>query len=331
MAGSHPLAGTYLLEDLAEAMVRLTPRASQMVAEATRLDAPEAAAIEVVGRSEWVERNLAAFTHMLAPAERRIAERLRGPTANVASALAHQVVVAETGLLLGFLSRRVLGQYELVLPSGDRGDSVTYVGINLIDMERRHQFQPSQFRMWVALHEMTHRAQFVGIPWMADHFLGLVERLVSQSVPEPGRLSRIVGDILEARAEDREIIDERGLLGLLASPEQRQTLDQVQALMSLLEGHGHVVMDRIGADLFGGHARMARILKARRADRRSQLLYRLSGLEMKMRQYEQGEAFVLEIERRAGWGALDAAWSDPEALPGLAEIEDPTRWLSRVA
>lgn len=331
MAGSHPLDGTYLLEDLAQAMDRLTPRASQLVAEATRLDAPEAAAIEVVGRSEWVERNLAAFTHMLAPAERRIAERLHGPTANVTSALAHQVVVAETGLLLGFLSRRVLGQYELVLPSGNRGDSVTYVGINLIDMERRHQFQPSQFRMWVALHEMTHRAQFVGIPWMADHFLGLVERLVSQAVPEPGRLSRIVGDILEARSEDREIIDERGLLGLLASPEQRQTLDQVQALMSLLEGHGHVVMDRIGAALLGGHARMARILKARRADRRSQLLYRLSGLEMKMRQYEQGEAFVLEVERQAGWEALDAAWSGPEALPGLAEIEEPSRWLSRVA
>lgn len=165
---------------------------------------------------------------------------------------------------------------------------------------------------------------------MADHFLGLVERLVSQAVPEPGRLSRILKTVMDARAEDRPIIDESGLLGLLASPEQRETLDEVQALMSLLEGHGHVVMDRIGSQILRGHARMSRVLRARRSDPRYQLLYRLTGLEMKMRQYEVGEAFILEVERRAGWEALDAAWSSAEALPTLGEIEDPGRWLSRV-
>jgi coenzyme F420 biosynthesis associated uncharacterized protein len=218
-----------------------------------------------------------------------------------------------------------------VLPTGDRGDTVAYVGINLIDLERRHQFRPSEFRLWVALHEMTHRAQFVGVPWMGDHFLSLVQTLISQAVPEPGRLARVVGEILDARAEERPIIDERGLVGLFASPEQRQTLDEVQALMSLLEGHGHVVMDRIGSEIFRGHARMARILKARRSDPRTQLLFRLTGLEMKMRQYEQGEAFVLAVERQAGWEALDRVWSGPDALPTLDEITDPASWLRRVA
>ena len=334
VAGSHPLAGTYVVDHLAAEMVDATARASVMVAEATRLETPAAAEVNVVDRAEWVDRNLAAFSHMLEPAERRIAERLEaagGALGSATAALARQIVSAETGLLLGFLSRRVLGQYELVLPTGDRGDSVAYVGVNLIDLERRNQFRPSEFRLWVALHEMTHRAQFVGVEWMASYFLSLVEKLVSQAVPEPGRLARIAKELLDARADDRPLVDETGLLGLFASPQQRETLDQVQALMSLLEGHGHVVMDRIGAGLFRGHARMSRLLKARRSDPRTQLLFRLTGLEMKMRQYEMGEAFILEVERRAGWEALDAAWSSPDALPTLEEIADPPRWLSRVA
>jgi len=332
VAGSHPLDGTYVLDRLVTEISDATTRASDLVSESTRLPSPAGAEVEVVGRSEWVERNIASFGHLLEPAERRIAERLEssGRLGAATASVAHQVVTAETGLLLGFLSRRVLGQYELVLPTGDRGDTVAYVGVNLLDLERRHHFLPSEFRLWVALHEMTHRAQFVGVGWMADHFLGLVERLVSQAVPEPGRLARIAKSVLDARAEDRPVIDESGLIGLFASPEQRETLDEVQALMSLLEGHGHVVMDRIGAELMRGHGRMSRVLKARRSDPKTQLLYRLTGLEMKMRQYEMGEAFILEVERQAGWESLDVVWSAPEALPTLGEIEDPARWLSRV-
>ena len=333
VAGTHPLEGTYVVDRLVSELEDATVRASELVAESTRLPAPAAATVEVVSRVEWVNRNVAAFGHLLEPMERRIAERLQasGRLGSTTANAAHRVVSAESSLVLGLLSRRVLGQYELVLPTGARGDSVSYVGLNLIDMERRHQFRPSEFRLWVALHEMTHRAQFVGVSWMADHFLSLVRTLVSQAVPEEGRLARIVSELMDARSEDRPLIDERGLVGLLATPEQRETLDEVQALMSLLEGHGHVVMDRIGADILRGHARMSRVLKARRSDPRTQMLYRLTGLEMKMRQYERGEAFILEVERLAGWEALDRAWSGPDALPTLDEIEEPSAWLRRVA
>ena len=332
VAGTHPLEGTYVLDRLVTEIEEATVEASRLVTESTRLPAPAAADVEVVSRLQWVERNVAAFGHLLEPMERRIAERLEasGRLGSATASAAHQVVSAESSLLLGVLSRRVLGQYELVLPTGDRGDTVAYVGVNLVDMERRHQFRPSEFRLWVALHEMTHRAQFVGVPWMAEHFLSLVRKLVSQALPEENRLWRIVGELMDARSEDRPIIDERGLVGLLATPDQRETLDEVQALMSVLEGHGHVVMDRIGADILRGHERMSRVLRARRSDPRTQLLYRLTGLEMKMRQYERGEAFILEVERRAGWEALDVAWTHPDALPTLAEIEDPELWLRRV-
>lgn len=333
VAGTHPLEHTYLSDQLVEDMEDATARASEMVAQATRLPAPASPIVEVVSRVDWVARNLASFGHLLEPAERRIAEKLEssGRIGATTAALAHQIVSAETGLLLGFLSKRVLGQYELVMPTGDRGDTVAYVGANLIDMERRHQFRPSEFRLWVALHEMTHRSQFVGVSWMADHFLDLVKTLVSQAVPEPGRLARVVGEVMDARSDDRPIIDERGLMGLFASPEQRETLDEVQALMSLLEGHGHVVMDRIGAEVLRGHSRMSKTLKARRSDPRTQMLFRLTGLEMKMRQYENGEAFILAIEREAGWDALDPVWLEPAALPTLDEISNPEQWLRRVA
>lgn len=333
VAGTHPLADTYLADQMAEELAAATALASTLVAGATRLPVPPAGEAVVVSRVEWVERNLAVLAHLLAPAEERIAERLRqsGRAGRGSAAVARRLVAAQSGLLLGVLSKRVLGQYELVLPTGDRGDTVSYVGANLLMLERRHHFRPAEFRLWVALHEMTHRAQFVGVPWLGDHFLGLVRRLVDQARPEPGRLARIAGEMAAARSGDEPVLGEGGLMTLLASPEQRHTLTEVQALMSLLEGHGHVVMDRIGADRLAGHARMARVLKGRRRDPRSQLLFRITGLEMKMRQYEEGERFVLAVERRAGWEALDAAWSEPQALPTSDEITRPDKWLDRVA
>jgi coenzyme F420 biosynthesis associated uncharacterized protein len=239
----------------------------------------------------------------------------------------------EVGALVGVLSRRVLGQYELVLPGGgeEYGDTVMFVGANVLMMERQHEFRPAEFRFWVALHECTHRLQFVGVPWLRRHFMGLVEELVEVSVPEEARMRRLTGQMREAAREGRPLLDESGLLGLLATPDQRRLIDRVQALMSLLEGHGHVVMDRIGGRLLVTQDRMSRILKMRRKDPRMAAFLRITGLEMKMRQYEMGERFIHTVERHAGFEALDRVWRGPEHLPTLDEIKDPQRWLERVA
>jgi coenzyme F420 biosynthesis associated uncharacterized protein len=332
VAGDYPLAGSYLGDELAERMPEIVAAASRAVDTETGLPQPGMPAVAVVGRRAWVERNVAGFTHLLEPAERRLAERFEAVGSDeVAHALARRLVAAEAGALLGFLARRVLGQYELVLPTGAEGDSIAFVGANILQLERTHQLRPPDFRLWIALHEAAHRAQFVGVPWMRGYFQGLVEEMVAAAVPEDGRIGRLVAEALAARRAGRPLVDERGLLGLFATPTQRRTLDRVQALMSLLEGHGHAVMDRIGERTIVSCGRMSSLLKARRADPRTRAFFRLTGLEMKVRQYEEGERFVLEVEREAGWGALSAAWSGPASLPTLEEIGAPRSWLARVA
>ena len=326
-AGSYPLEGTYHEERLARQVPGLVERAGEMVAEETGLDGAGHPEVAVVGRRRWVENNVASFGTLLAPAEERLAKQ-----DGIGAKIAGRVMGAEIGAVLGFLARRVLGQYELVLPSPDRefGDTVLFVGPNILSLERQQQFRPSEFRFWVALHECTHRLQFVGIPWMRGYFLGLVEDLVAKTKPEPGRLARLTGEVREAAADGRPVVDEAGIFGLFASPEQRQVIDRVQALMSLLEGHGHVIMDRIGARELVTQKRMSAVLKARRRDARTAMLMRLIGLEMKLRQYELGARFITTVERRAGWHALDAAWIGPEFLPTLDEINEPERWLARI-
>ncbi|MEX1038672.1 MAG: zinc-dependent metalloprotease [Acidimicrobiia bacterium] len=327
IAGQYPLAGTYHISALQNDMARITPIVSELVADGTGLALTGDPTTSVIDRTEWVERNLASFKHLVEPATRKLAEsRDALQMANV-----DKLVDRESSALLGILSRRVLGQYELVLPTGEDGDSVIYVGPNLLQMERAHQFRPSEFRFWVALHELTHRAQFTGVPWLRDYFRGLVEELVEASGPEPGRFGAVVSEVIERRRKGEPLIDERGVFGLVATPVQTEIVDRVQALMTVLEGHGHVVMDRIGADNLKSQARMSRVLKNRRRDKRTAAFFRITGLEMKVNQYAKGEKFIKTVEREAGWHTVDLAFRGAGSLPTLDEIEDPILWLNRVA
>lgn len=327
MAGRYPLEGTYHETRLARQAPEMVRRASQMVEAETGLVAPGQPAVAVVSRTEWVRNNLASFSLLLEPIEQRLDE-----SKTLAPGLAQRFMSAELGAVLGLLSRRVLGQYELVLPTGDQdqGDTVFLVGANILQLERQNEFRPDEFRFWVALHECTHRLQFQGVPWMRDYFLGLVEELVASTRPEPGRMTRVSQQLREAAARGEPMVDETGLFGLFATPEQRSVIERVQALMSLLEGHGHVVMDRIGERELVTQDRMSKIIKQRRQDPRTQMFMRLVGLEMKMRQYDDGARFIDAVERHAGWSALDRAWQSPDQLPTLEEIRDARLWLERV-
>jgi len=251
------------------------------------------------------------------------------------SGLSQKVAGVEMGAMLGWMSTRVLGQYDLLVIEDDRPDEqdiVYYVAPNVLSLERRYAFPPQEFRLWLALHEVTHRAQFTGVPWMREHFLGLVEQTMDSVNPDPKRVIEAAQRFLEARRAGDDPLAQGGLMALFASEEQLAVINEVAGLMSLLEGHGDVTMDRAGQGLIPGQERFAKVLRQRRqnASGFTKVFQRLVGLEAKMKQYAEGEGFISAVERHGGSELLDQAWATPSNVPTIHEIRDPHSWIARV-
>jgi len=332
VSGRDPLGDSYLASSLVADFEELTPHAETLVAEYTGLRAPGRATAQVLDRRDWVDSNIRSMRTLLEPLMQKFGERLaRNPIAPVSRRLA----AGELGALLGYMSQRVLGQYDLLVPENDGAPSMTdavyYVGTNILSLEKRYAFRPRDFRLWIAIHEVTHRAQFTGVPWMRDYFLGLVRQAFDLVDPDPRTMLRAVSSAVDEIRAGRNPLDEGGIVGLFASPEQKGVLAQVQALMSLLEGHGNVVMDDLGKAHVAGQERMSKVLQQRRKQGGlTSALHKMLGLEQKMRQYEVGEKFVRGVIAEAGPRAIDAVWSSPDHLPTLTELDAPPLWVARV-
>jgi len=328
-AGREPLATSYLGESLRDDFHVVTHEAEQLVADHTGLRVPGPAHAQVVDRSSWVAANVSSMRRLLAPLTARVGERM---ASSRIAPIGRRVAGTETGVLLGYLAQRVLGQYDLLVLDDDAAaDAVYYVGGNVLALEKRFAFRPRDFRLWIAIHEVTHRAQFTAVPWMKGYYLALVESSLSSIDPDPRRLVQALARAADEIRKGRNPLDDGGLVALLASAEQRGALANVQALMSLLEGHGNSVMNRLGREHVAGQARMARVLQTRRQSTgAAAFLQKLVGLESKMRQYEIGEAFVAAVEREAGPHGIDIAWRGPEYLPSIDELRQPQEWLARV-
>jgi coenzyme F420 biosynthesis associated uncharacterized protein len=328
VAGHDPLADSYLAASLQADFDVLTVRAEALVAEHTGLRAPGNASARVLDRHDWVDSNITSMRTMLEPLMERFGERMaKSPFAPVS----RRVAASELGALLGYMSQRVLGQYDLLVPDSKQGDAVYYVGGNILGLEKRFAFRPADFRLWIAIHEVTHRAQFTGVPWMRPYFLGLVRQAMEMVDPDPKTIAKAVSRAADEVRSGRNPLDDGGIVGLFATEEQRGVLGQVQALMSLLEGHGNVVMDDLGQEYVAGQERMSRVLSQRRkAGGLTLIVQKLFGLEQKMRQYEVGEQFVRGVYAVAGPHALDVVWQAPENLPTLIELHEPSAWIARV-
>jgi coenzyme F420 biosynthesis associated uncharacterized protein len=342
IARKPPPAG-YRPAELQAEFDRLTARAEELVGASTGLRSPAGPArARVADRGAWVSANVASMRRLLAPALDKLADRrsqswwaaqsqrLPGPLAGASRSASG----AQLGLVLAFMSSRVLGQYDLLLTdeSPEDQDIVYYVGPNVVEMERQHGFSPSEFRLWLALHEVTHRCQFTGVPWLRSHFMGLVEQGLESVTADPRRLADGVRRAADAVRNRQNPLDEAGLIGLVASPEQLEALQRIQALMSLLEGHGDVTMDRAGAEAVPGAEGFAAVLRERRerASGPAKLLQKVLGLEAKLRQYAEGEHFVRAVEAAGGRDLFDRVWRGPEWLPSLHEIRHPEDWVARV-
>ncbi len=316
-----------LEQDFAE----FTPQAEQLVVASTGLR-PASGPTRglVVDRPEWARRNIASFRRLLEP----VLARLQNSTlSGVLGTATRASAGVQLGLVLGWMSTRVLGQYDLLLTeSDDSSDVVAYVGPNIVALERKHHFPPRQFRLWIALHEVTHRCQFSAVPWMRSYFLSLVDEALSFATPDPRRFVDGLRRAAEAVRAGRNPLEEAGILGLVAAPEQLAVIARIQALMSLLEGHGDVTMSRAGAGQVPEASHFATVLAERRARASvpARLLQQLLGIEAKLKQYAMGERFIAAVEAAGGPELFARVWEGPEMLPTLEEIRDPGRWVARM-
>jgi coenzyme F420 biosynthesis associated uncharacterized protein len=293
---------------------------------------------EAIDRREWVRVNLAAIRSAAGELETRLAGSLDapGPLGPVARAGAGLATGAEAGLAIGYMGRRVLGQYDVALIGPARPSRLLFVAPNLTEAETRLGGPDrALFLRWIAMHEATHALQFEAVPWLRDHIGGMVERLLRTASLRP-ELRDLGAAARRALADPRRLADslrEGGLVGVLAGPRQLELMRAVQATMTVIEGYSEHVMDAIGERLDPSYARLRRLADAQR-ERQSLLdsiVGRLLGLDMKLRQYRLGKQFADRVAEQGGIEALNEVWRAPETLPDGAELEHPDRWLGRVA
>ena len=327
----------------------------------------------IVDRPGWVRANVAGFREELKPLLAKMqSRRPGGPGGAVFGTVGGKVTGVEVGMLLSFLSSRVLGQYETFappsrdMPAGPvapapgqaRAGRLLLVAPNIVHVERELDVDPHDFRLWVCLHEETHRTQFSAVPWLRDHiegeiqsFLGeteldpstVIER-IRQAVQSftggkdekdgPGRDESAKGEAAsEAASEDAEADGGRSLVDLVQTPTQREILARLTGVMSLLEGHADYVMDGVGPQVVPTVAEIREKFSKRRASgagRLDQALRRLLGLDAKLRQYRDGERFVRAVVDEVGMDGFNKVWTSPNTLPTKAEIAKPADWVARV-
>ncbi|MFK0100919.1 zinc-dependent metalloprotease [Streptomyces sp. NPDC091040] len=307
---------------------------------------PEDTPVLVVDRTGWIKANVAGFRELLRPLLEKMEERRSGGTGGaVLGAVGSKVTGVEVGMLLSFLASRVLGQYETFAPasrelpaSAEGGGRLLLVAPNIVHVERELDADPHDFRLWVALHEETHRTQFTAVPWLRDHLQGEIQSFLDETDVDPmtflERLREAAQSLAGGRPEGEEGEDGgRSLVELVQTPAQREILGRLTAVMSLLEGHADYVMDGVGPEVVSSVAEIREKFQQRRAQgagRLDQALRKLLGLDAKLRQYRDGERFVRAVVDEVGMDGFNRVWTSPNTLPTKAEIARPADWIARV-
>ncbi len=298
--------------------------------------------IAVVDRPGWIRANVDGFRVVLDPLVEHMREKgTAPPPGSVIGTVGSRVTGMQAGLILAYLAGRVLGQYELFLPPDPAAPEpgaadapagrLTLVAPNIVMVERELGVDPRDFRRWVCLHEETHRAQFTSVTWLRPYVQQqMTEFLLASDLDPASILDRI------RSAADAVAGAVRGggesLIEAIQTPRQREILDRLTAVMTLVEGHGDYVMDAVGPKVVPSVEEIRAKFSARRqsAGRIEQAIRRILGIDLKMKQYEQGSRFVKTVVDEAGMAVFNRVWTSPETLPTRDEITSPSSWLERV-
>ena len=289
-------------------------------------------ATRVVDRPGWVQVNADGMDKLLTPLVAKLEERRARPTGRIGATVGPKATGLQAGAVLAFMSGKVLGQFEFFSATGGQ---LLLVAPNVVEAERALGVDPQDFRLWVCLHEVTHRLQFTAVPWLRDHLTGEVDALVEATDLDPealrerlSALTQQLGRTVRGGGEG----DDQGLLGLVQSPAQRAVIDRLTAFMSLVEGHAEFVMNAVGPDVVPSITRIREQFGRRRqgAGPVDRFLRRLLGLDVKIRQYADGSRFVGAVVDAVGIEGFNRVWTSAETLPTKAELAAPLDWVERV-
>lgn len=329
LAGDGPVVTKAEASEVVAELRAGAERSTPLVREFTGLVAEaRTAPVLVVDRPGWIQANADGFATIIAPIVDKLQEK-KGPPTAFAEAIGSRVTGVELGLMLGFLGNKVLGQFDPFYNAPGAAGRLLLVAPNIVHVERELTVDEHDFRLWVCLHEETHRVQFTAVPWMTDHLHALMGQIVNAVETDPGALlsdgiSRI-GEVLSGKSEG-------SLMDLFSTPEQKKVIDQVTGVMSLLEGHADVVMDGVGPEVIPSvdHIRKRFTQRRQGIGTLDKLLRRLLGLDQKMAQYRDGAVFVRAAIEAVGMEGFNAVFAEPANLPTKSEIHDPDAWLKRV-
>ncbi len=299
-------------------------RSTGLVRDFTGLVAADhTAPVLVVDRAGWVRANADGFRVVIGPLVEKLASKK--PPTGLALKVGSRITGAEVGGLLGFMGSKVLGQFDpFYAPDG----RLLLVAPNIVHVERELEADPRDFRLWVCLHEETHRVQFTAVPWMRGHLFSEIEALAETVEP-----ASLLDDGLKRLTDGlKGGVRTGSLMDVMSTPEQKEILDRVTGVMSLLEGHADVVMDGVGPTVIPSVDKIRGAFNERRKGigTLDRVLRRLLGLDAKMAQYRDGAAFVRGVVDKVGMPDFNAVWESPANLPSKAEIADPAAWVARV-
>lgn len=308
---------------------QLTDDAAGHVMEFSRMTAQVGhPPVRVVDRGDWASVNIDGLKSVITPLAEKFTKgrEIGGLTAMIAPRLAG----VQTGTVLAYLSGRVLGQFEVF--SSEPGE-LLLVAPNIVEVERKLEVVPRDFRLWVCLHEVTHRTQFTAVPWMRGYFLAQVQAFADAASIGTEQFVDRLRNGLGALAEVIRNPDSRAsVLDLVQTPAQKEIIARLTALMTLLEGHAEFVMDGVGPEVVPTVGEIRLRFNQRRESHNpfEKVIRRLLGVEVKMRQYAEGHKFVAAVVERIGIDGFNKIWTSAETLPLPSDIADPAAWIARV-
>jgi len=287
----------------------------------------------VFDRHEWILANIENTKILLKPLSQRYWEALEEYLASAyrggswLKKASEVTLTIEIGIMLGYLSRKVLAQYDMPLPRARENipqNLLYFVEPNILMLEKKFGLDPANLRLWVVLHELSHAYQFTACAWLRDYFNSLLDKYLKLMDDSVKKLKTKIDSGAKPLRWSRWWWQE------ILSPEHKQVIREIQAFMSLLEGYSDHLMFEAGKKM-PQYEKMSEVFRKRERSFAQKILETIFGFNVKRQQYEWGERFVSYVVKNKGIDFFNQVWEDNANLPQLNEILNPSLWIARLS